>query len=134
LEDECSVGSVFQAGGWTDFLAPNKDIKCRAAKITFAERNEHYNKHQEITIEYDGIPCHDYPSVIISLPRDVPLGQGNITWLCDNGEKDHCQVISIVAMSTSAHAAPVATEFAVVQDCPNGAAYTTEESADSPGG
>jgi hypothetical protein len=129
-ESECSAGPVLYAGGWQEHLGPNKDLKCQEASVYFFDQD----KRQNIPIQHGDTLCRDYPSINISLPVDAPLGPGRITWLCDSGEKDYCQVITVVAMKTSATATGPVSEYAMTQNCPSSAIYTSKDYNDESNG
>ncbi|EXK77960.1 hypothetical protein FOQG_17343 [Fusarium oxysporum f. sp. raphani 54005] len=124
-DSECAAGPVLSAGGWRDFLAPNKDLKCQGASIYFFEKDErHY-----IPIQYGDVLCHSLPSANVSLPIDAPSGLARITWLCDSEEQDYCQIASVMAATSTPSVTNTAT-YAMVQNCPTSAVYTTEKYTD----
>lgn len=128
-DSECAAGPVLSAGGWRDFLAPNKDLRCQGASIYFFEKDErHY-----VPIQYGDVLCHSLPSANVSLPIDAPSGLARITWLCDSEEQDYCQIASIMAATSTPPAANMAT-YAMIQNCPTSAVYTTDKYTDASNG
>ena len=121
-ESECGAGPVLYAGGWRDFLAPNRDLRCQGASIYFFDKDErHY-----IPIQYGDVLCRNLPFANISIPIDAPLGLARITWLCDSEEKYDCQIASVMAATSTPSTANTAT-YAMIQDCPTSAIYTTDK-------
>ncbi|CZR49657.1 uncharacterized protein FPRO_14864 [Fusarium proliferatum ET1] len=125
-DSECAAGPVLSAGGWRDFLAPNKGLRCQGASIYFFEKDErHY-----VPIQYGDVLCHSLPSANVSLPIDAPSGLARITWLCDSEEQDYCQIASVMAATSTPPAANMAT-YAMIQNCPTSAVYTTDKYTDA---
>ncbi|KAF5988730.1 hypothetical protein FCOIX_327 [Fusarium coicis] len=125
-DSECAAGPVLSAGGWRDFLAPNKNLRCQGASIYFFEKDErHY-----VPIQYGDVLCQSLPSANVSLPIDAPSGLARITWLCDSEEQDYCQIASVMAATSTQPAANMAT-YAMIQNCPTSAVYTTDKYTDA---